>query len=118
MKHETNEEISERLITMENKTNEEIKETLIKAKEIISDPDKWIKDNYYDPDREGCYCSLGALGMAEDGHPSGFSFSLKYYLSEGLPEGLYSVADFNDDPETTHSDVMAMFDKAIAARDK
>ncbi|MEL6388391.1 MAG: hypothetical protein AAFR00_13655 [Pseudomonadota bacterium] len=36
-------------------------------------------------------------------------------LVQALPGELASVVSFNDDPDTTHADILALFDRAIAA---
>jgi hypothetical protein len=38
-----------------------------------------------------------------------------YALKRALPRGQYFVPDYNDDPKTTHADILALFDRAIAA---
>lgn len=90
---------------------------LIAAKALIDKPEKWVKGEA----RVGeCYCAIGALNAispppyGDDCFPTD---SLYVALSNALPDGECFVARFNDAPGTTHSDVMALFDRAIAAQD-
>lgn len=102
-----------------------IAEILTKAKELISVPERWTQSTYA-RDQYGCHinatnpaatcwCSLGAIRRAardarlhqmfEDEHAA------KHYLECAL--GNRYIAAFNDAPERTHAEVMAMFDRAI-----
>ena len=98
---------------------------LTKAKNFISNPRHWAKDEYLDCDFTGFdhrACALGALDWIrgksnaneqEDEHPS----DELCYLNEAL-WNLYrdqygSVIEFNDAEETTHTQVMDLFDVAI-----
>lgn len=96
---------------------------LRKAKAHISEPDMWHKGAYSDSDDgdEGesgaiagqpC-CAVGALIFVVGREVP----SLVDHLRAALPEGKkhYYVAAFNDAPDTTHADIMALFDRAIAA---
>ena len=97
-----------------------LRDDLIAAKALIDTEEKWGKGQYED-DR-GCLCALGAIrkhhfGTAGDG--VGFEWlgdatavALKGALGT---EWAWQVADFNDHPDTTHADVMALFNRAIAA---
>lgn len=80
----------------------------------------WTQGNYVE---EGCYCALGAIGMAVVGNPTAPSFMCGYpaisgvVRALGLPLGLRTssgVADWNDAPDRTQAEVLAVFDKAIA----
>lgn len=90
-----------------------LKNDLIAAKALIDTPEKWGKGSF-DLGR-GCYCALGALGVAQNGRPWGFTDLAAQHLIKSLPKGWASVACFNDDFHTTHADVMALFDRAIEA---
>ena len=84
-------------------------EKLRRAKSLIDTPDKWIKgDRVRVVNNQRCYCAVGALEMA------GARFRP---LVRALPGGSYTIVDFNDAPTTTHADVMALFDRAIAAEE-
>jgi hypothetical protein len=83
-------------------------EVLMKAKALIGTPDKWCKGTYHS--NSGGHCMIGSLfaiagtGITET-HPS------VQYLQYGCTTFIWA---FNDHPQTTHADVMAAFDKAIA----
>jgi hypothetical protein len=110
---------------------------LIRARELIADPANWIQGHYSDGEiadpETKCFCIIGAVDRAVI-EKRGFelfrdisdsavidhiesdpdtSAAIKV-LQEQLPKtGM--VSDFNDSPETTHADVLALLDKAIAA---
>jgi hypothetical protein len=97
---------------------------LEKAKELISKPEFWVKgSNATDSDGVSTaildpyacrFCMNGALLRV-----TGFASPTKDYddarrtLYEVIP-GNDQMHRFNDKPETTHADVMEIFDKAIA----
>lgn len=104
-----------------------VRETLIAAKALIGTPEKWGKGQFRDAN--GRLCARGACGIA-----SGKSFASKeaswaeYELIRFLPPRvdhrswqshgpLSALANYNDDPATTHTDMMALFDRAIAAQE-
>lgn len=96
-------------------------EILKAAKDKIGTPERWTKNTGARDSRNVpcnpsernavCWCSLGAVscvtGNLYDFHKAAT------LLDEVLLE--YAVPTFNDHPSTTHADVMALFDKAIAA---
>ena len=84
-----------------------VKDDLIAAKALIANPKKWIK---YEPQRDDCFCTLGALGTIS---PAGLHFQAVY---DALPDGEVFISHFNDAPTTTHSDIMALFQRAIDAQ--
>lgn len=82
------------------------------ARAKIEDPRKWVK---HDPAQwelaSGLHCVVSSLG--HDG------WSLKVYhtldmLAQSLPPGRWGrhVHQFSDAPETTHADILALFDRA------
>lgn len=89
-------------------------ENLKAAKALIDTPEKWGKGAF---EFRGCYCALGALGMAEAGTPAGYSLTGRWALQCALPNTFLSVDAFNDHPDTTHADIMALFERAIAAEE-
>lgn len=42
----------------------------------------------------------------------GYSAAMRYLTAE-IPNGFYGVSSFNDDPATTHADVLELYDRAI-----
>lgn len=103
--------------------NTNIKAILIEAKARIVDPASWTKGalartkdllvtGLYDGNAV-CYCSLGAVQLVA----GNLTAQAKSALESQLPMD-YSgrhLAAYNDDPNTKHADVLALFDRAIAA---
>lgn len=86
------------------------------AKALIDTPEKLAKGEY--EDSSGRLCAIGALnkvmGKPVDCPftPSGIEAALNAAAARTSGRGALS---FNDDPATTHADIMALFDRAIAA---
>ena len=100
---------------MSNRTDTGIaslREGLIKARALIDTSDKWCKIHFAAP---GQHCTMGAL-EATVGHDRAYG-PYRTALLAALPNGFpyVSVINFNDDPSTTHADIMALFDRAIAS---
>ena len=98
-----------------------VHENLIAAKALIDTPQKWTKGHYQFGD---CFCSLGALGCVLEMTPSDDMGGNEIALGMALPADFEpdseltvgtKVVNYNDHPETTHADIMALFDRAIAA---
>lgn len=93
-----------------------IRENLIAAKALITDPTNWTKGKYIDG--EGCMCAAGAIRSAT-GEKLGQTES---YLDNLVRRefhgdfGFVTIEEFNDDRLTTHPDIMALFDRGIAAQ--
>ena len=86
-----------------------IKEHLIAARALIDTPEKWMKGAFQE---NNCYCVLGAVRSVD------WRGGLEVIgvLRRSLPE-YGSVVEFNDDPATTHDDIISLFDRAIAAQE-
>lgn len=87
-----------------------IRENLIAAKALIDTPEKWGKGSL-EP-RPGCYCALGALWEVGENSPL---TPERGVLRKYLPAGFHNIPGYNDHPDTTHADIMALFDRAIGA---
>lgn len=91
------------------------------AREILSDPNRWHKGALENVDRSAM-CILGAADKACEGHWDA-RYIAEDLLEEHLPGGveafkgrkLVPIAAFNDDPLTTHEDVLTLLDKTLAA---
>lgn len=93
-----------------------VKENLIAARALIDTPEKWGKGSFRAVD--GCLCAVGALGVATTGNAHDWSASAYNALYDALPETAYAgVPSYNDNPNTTHAEIMALFDRAIAAQE-
>ena len=94
-------------------------DALIKARDHISDPAMWYKGGYSEFGFIGAEnglpcCAMGALIWAAQD----LQYAHDYYRSallDALLDGGHSIANFNDAPATTHADILALFDRAIAA---
>lgn len=95
--------------------------TLRAAKALTDTPAKWTqhefarnKDDIFvsalDPDA-CCFCINGAIIRASRNVRSD---TLKALLRKALSKPWETITKFNDHPDTTHTDVMAFFDRAIA----
>jgi hypothetical protein len=91
-----------------------LKENLIAARALIDTPEKWGKGEY-EP-RPGCYCAMGAVAVAAgmDGRFDDIFGQEEHVRLEAQAPGR-DVVNFNDAAGTTHADIMALFDRAIAA---
>lgn len=99
------------------------KQTLIKARGLIDEPSKWHKGQFAVnsngkptmPKAEDavCWCAGGATRkFTSDPHKWQVG---EVALSKFKPSGFNSLFDYNDHPDTTHADIMNLFDKAIEA---
>lgn len=92
---------------------------LRQAKRILSKKSAWTRhclavDKFGLPvlptsSKAVAFCMLGAVSKAK--HDLGVGTSACSALYKVIPTGL--VGTFNDNPSTTHEDVLRMFDKAI-----
>ena len=91
-----------------------IAQVLRDARALIDTPDKWVKG--YN-ERDGCMCVLGAIAkvLRSRNVIPDWEYSESAEMAKFLPAGFRQIDDFNDHPTTTHADVMALFDRAIAA---
>ena len=98
------------------------KEILIKAKGLIDSPEKWCKGGFavdinnhivsVKSESAVCWCAGGATRKFTGMHNWQVG---EVALSRFKPSGFNSVFGYNDHPDTTHEDIMNLFDKAIAA---
>lgn len=110
-------------------------ELLKKAREIISKPENWTK-NSFAKDAYGCstmitnkeavcFCSIGAVRRAldvldypDDGevtYHSAIDRLRQFVHTSNRNTGSWAtLAGYNDHADRTHTDILAMFDKAIA----
>jgi len=95
-----------------------VKDDLIAAKMLIDTPDKWTKGRYF---REGLLCAQSALTTATRG--VGYQ-DAELALRRAVPvlfscgNELPALERYNDAQFTMHADIMALFDRAIAAQEK
>ncbi len=91
-------------------------EVLTTVREALSDPERWYQGSYFNgksTESATCACLEGATWIAAEalyGSPATYDKPADWLISEaaGRP-----VIDFNDDPSTTHADILAVLDRAI-----
>lgn len=84
---------------------------LVRARELIDSPEKWIKGAY---EVNGCYCAQGAMYEIAPYPDETFCHTYDLLMQIVKRKNFVSLTDFNDDTETTHEDIMNLFDSAIA----
>ena len=103
--------------------SKEVADLLRRAKAKIPTPETWTRGEFA-RDLGGkvvggasahavCWCAYGAIQAVA--HESTLREDAEDAIASQVPSGY--VADFNDAPETTHADVLAAFDRAIAAEE-
>lgn len=111
------------------KTNKlDIKNYLIQARELIQNEKNWCKlaparnksgaCTYLDSPEACKFCAIGALAKVAEANNGRFHNNLVYSMTlDHLSKQLdwKSITEFNDDPKTTHQDILSLFDKAIQA---
>jgi hypothetical protein len=103
-------------------------ETLKATREFLTDPAKWHKGRISD-ERETCFCVMGAVWRTNpermyDTTPATmetFRIITNIVQNRGFKFGRIDphkayVAQWNDDPETTHEEVLSVLDEAIALK--
>lgn len=101
-----------------------LRDDLIAAKALIDTPEKWRKDD--SDDYDGCCAIVAANRVSgsrryDPDNPRQSRMWQAFYAE--LPEAYRQssgasgafIGDFNDHPDTTHADIMALFDRAIEA---
>lgn len=83
-------------------------ERLERGRAWLADPGQWRKGARGYVGESPC-CAIGALGERRLGDAA------ENALLEALPAGECSVINYNDRPSTTHADILALYDRAIAA---
>lgn len=96
--------------------NMSVKDDLIAARALIDTPENWLRDA---PENGNRFCALGACWHIVEDHETTLG-KLGLAITKALPSSFVpdgsaklAVAQFNDAPETTHADIMALFDRAI-----
>jgi hypothetical protein len=98
-------------------------EVLQKARELIAKPGGWTQGAYARTadgflisernDNASCFCSVGAVSRSSDiSEDIGSAFD---FLHNAMPPRFTAagIIGFNDSPDTTQADVVALFDRAI-----
>lgn len=98
-----------------------LRDDLIAAKALIADPAKWVKED--GGDQLSCWCAATAcksIAMTYGVHYMKEWGRLTRALERQFPAKLagWSLPEFNDWHDTTHADIMALFDRAIEAAER
>lgn len=98
-----------------------LKDDLIAAKALIDTPEKWGKGNGtflfgQVPSHQNCAMTACGRVAVDAGRDDDYP-PMHAALNSALPSEFRSVWSFNDAIKTTHADIMALFDRAIAAAD-
>lgn len=99
-------------------TGKRLVDRLKKVRELLEKPERWCqKDSAVDADgnfvnarsrKAVAFCLMGAaIHVSESMHVTGA-------LSDALPENVYGLTYYNDQPERTHADILRVVDQAIA----
>ncbi|BCJ91806.1 hypothetical protein IZ6_25410 [Terrihabitans soli] len=106
-----------------------MRDIFINARKWLADPKHWVQgelcvyDDVNNPDlrKVSCTCLMGALDRASSIKANDALIWADYdvlaFLRKFIPntgDG-NDIAGFNDDTNTTHADVLAVLDRAIAA---
>lgn len=97
---------------------DQVLDDLIAARALIDTPEKWQKHRYHSDDGNR-HCSMGAVFCVTTDYRR--EEACRLALARAVPASSphFSIGTpyhFNDAPETTHADIMAMYDRAIATR--
>lgn len=103
-------------------TEQTLADQLRAARALIDTPEKWIRNAWartstrgrlalsWADSRAKCFCVGGAIRRSD-----GRRWPLaEVVLRDAITTGHSTIYGLNDDPTTTHADVMALFDRAIA----
>lgn len=95
------------------------------AKAVIDTPEKWRKDG--DPEHDDCCAIVATYRIPYPDSGRRGRYAMWEALFNALPRARknyrcldecgFVVGDFNDDPDTTHADIMDLFQRAIDAEE-
>lgn len=95
-----------------------LRDDLIAARKRLADPSRWMKSRYASYTAEGeaiCFCLMGAIGHSTIGRGSDAIEAHDAIIAVLRRRGFHEpISSFNDAPDTTHSDILAVIDAAIA----
>lgn len=90
-------------------------EVLQKARALISKPENWCQHVFKQRNNTGAmsYCAMGAVNEASRWHPEIHPACVLALRDAGGFSPIMTIPRYND--THTHAEVLALFDKAIAA---
>lgn len=89
-----------------------LRDQLTAAQNLIRDPDHWTQGVYYDGPT--CFCIAGAIREVRPQHPYPLFDLLAKQIGDRPGEAEGQIICWNDDSIRTHTEVMELFDRAIA----
>lgn len=98
--------------------------TLLAVRELIAVPERWVKgdwarsasgrDVFWGSEKAVCWCIRGAVNLVEQYSPSNsYRAQEKLALMATGKSELMALAEWNDAPQRTHADVLALLDRAL-----
>lgn len=103
-----------------------MKEQLKEIRKLIENPENWTKRFYardkfdrevYDVSEEACkWCLLGAINRIMRSKENYKNYLVVILILENAIRSItnhYNIVKFNDDPKTTHEDILNLLDKCI-----
>lgn len=99
------------------------------AKKKIANKKRWCKEagakdsegNFVDPQNDDAiqWCALGAIEFFDGTFDDDiFEVYPSFYLEKALHRNRVFITTFNDNPKTTHKQIMALYDRAIKLAEK
>ena len=92
-------------------------------RDLLADPERWCKRAAAldsgggmaipESPRACRWCLVGAMWKVIHDLKSGAYFKLRQALLSRLPAGIQALGEFNDNPMTTHRDVLSLLDRVI-----
>jgi hypothetical protein len=94
-----------------------LRDDLIAAKALIDTPEKWCKGSYHNSGAHDAHCVIGAARAIAPYYAGNRQQLLLEAIAGSLPPRRRAkyLWQWNDAPSRSHSEVMALFDRAIAA---
>src|SRR5688500_11013094 len=91
--------------------------TVLRDARAMLSEGRWCKGQL--DDGNGNHCAIGAVSVAGSGDVFGDDYGAINALAAALTRGqhAYGVVNFNNEPATTLADILALFDRAIAAEE-
>lgn len=94
--------------------SKQVADALREARKLIDEPGKWCQGRLRDGN--GRHCALAATHDVP-GVTGPMTIRMHNALTRALPVEWRVLPYFNDNPATTWEDIMALYDRAIAAED-
>lgn len=91
-------------------------DTLRAARALIESPADWRQYSGVNHHTTQGYCAMEALSGVPTAVDGAYDQAAEG-LHAQLPADVPSIITYNDDPSTTHADILALFDRAIAAQE-